>query len=361
MKILLLSAYDAVSHAYWRESLYLAFPSHHWTTLTLPPRYFPWRIRGNGMSWHQEPTLRQDYDLCMVTSMVDLATLRGLVPHLASIPTVLYFHENQFAYPLSDNALKHQQVGPQFVQIYSALAADMLCFNSDFNRQTFLLGCEALLKKMPDEVPPGLGDTLRLRSRVVPVGLTPVAVETVETQSNAHSLVWNHRWEYDKGPERLLAFVQALPADLALTFHIVGQSFRSLPPAFAQLKALLNARGWLGQWGYVESKEAYLQLLAQSRYVISTSEHDFQGLAILEAVQCGCIPILPARMAYPEFFAREYLYASKDGVAEEAQAMVGKALALFDAPETPVPDISSLVIDAVKPDYQGLWEELLRR
>ncbi len=51
MKILLLSAYDAMSHGYWRKGLMNAFPENDWTVLTLPPRYISWRLRGNSLSW----------------------------------------------------------------------------------------------------------------------------------------------------------------------------------------------------------------------------------------------------------------------------------------------------------------------
>ena len=99
MKILLLSAYDAASHQRWRQELEEFFPEHQWTQLSLPPRYFSWRVRGNSVSWafSQRTLLTQAYDLVIVTSMVDLSSLRGFVPELARIPTLVYFHENQFA------------------------------------------------------------------------------------------------------------------------------------------------------------------------------------------------------------------------------------------------------------------------
>src|SRR5690554_445672 len=99
MRILLLSAYDAVSHQYWRKGLVNALPEHDWTVLSLPARYFSWRIRGNSLSWAfgERERLQQPYDLVIATSMVDLTSLRGLVPSLARTPCVVYFHENQFA------------------------------------------------------------------------------------------------------------------------------------------------------------------------------------------------------------------------------------------------------------------------
>ena len=98
MKTLLLSGYDAASHKRWRLELQHHLAHHQWTQLALPPRYFNWRIRGNSMSWafSQRELLAQQYDVLIATSMVDLSALRGFIPSLAAIPTVLYFHENQF-------------------------------------------------------------------------------------------------------------------------------------------------------------------------------------------------------------------------------------------------------------------------
>ncbi|HAU17476.1 MAG TPA: DUF3524 domain-containing protein, partial [Marinobacter adhaerens] len=100
-RILLLSGYDAASHRRWREQLSAMFPRYEWQFLALPPRFFRWRIRGNPLSWLNEPLLQESWDLIIATSMVDLATLRGLHPRLANTPCLLYMHENQFAFPVS--------------------------------------------------------------------------------------------------------------------------------------------------------------------------------------------------------------------------------------------------------------------
>lgn len=169
MKVLLLSAYDAESHRRWRSSLVEGFPCWDWNILHLPPRFFNWRIRGNSLTWalSESSALSQRYDCVLATSMVDLATLRGLVPSLASIPAVVYCHENQFAYPVTAN--QRFSIEPQMVTLYSGLCADRLVFNSSFNRETFLSGVDRLLKKMPDAVPAGVTDVLRSKSQVLPV------------------------------------------------------------------------------------------------------------------------------------------------------------------------------------------------
>ncbi len=398
MKALMLSAYDAESHVYWRNSLYRAFSRYEWTTLTLPPRYFNWRIRGNGLTWFQNPALKERYDICIATSMVDLATLKGLNPDLASLPTLLYFHENQFAYPVSRQSDKSQRIEAQMVQIYSALCCDVAAFNSEHNRTTFLSGVSVLLKKLPDGVPKGVVDLIREKSVVLPVGIEVdipnekiVSTGPFWEQSGdiGPHFVWNHRWEYDKGPDRLHAFLKALPESLNATFHTVGQSFRRIPEEFQDIRVLLESRGWLGAWGYVESKTEYHQLLERADFVLSTSNHDFQGLSVMEAVNRGCIPVLPRRLAYPEIFSDEYLYIGADCIEEEAKSMAAHVMNILALPEPQkntllmqggltrpehgfecggskgnprllaCPDISPYLMDNMAPRYRAIFEQLL--
>lgn len=328
MNILLLSGYDAPSHQRWHAGLVAQFPEYQWQVLTLPPRYFYWRVRGNSLSWafEERALLEQHYDLILATSMVDISALRGMVPHLASIPTIVYFHENQFAYPensaetkASANSDINSLVPVQMLSLYTALCGDRLVFNSIYNRDTFFLGADRLLKKMPDHVPAGLVAGLKEKSSVLPVPLEQECFLSPKLvrPTTCVQIVWNHRWEYDKAPDRLLACVRALPEELPITFHIAGQQFRSEPESFAEIKLLLNSRGWLGTWGFVENIDEYRQLLVNTDVVLSTALHDFQGLAVLEAVAAGCIPVVPNRLAYQELFDTEFRYLSNVERAED--------------------------------------------
>ena len=330
MKVLLLSAYDAESHRRWRRGLQTQFPAFSWTQLHLPPRYFNWRIRGNSLSWafSQRELLSQPYDLLIATSMVDLSALRGFVPTLSQVPTLVYFHENQFAYPTSDR--QHQSIEPQMVNLYSALCADRLAFNSAYNRDSFIEGVTALLRKLPDQVPDGVVTQLQARACCLPVPLEESCfaertTTAAERRGGRFELVWNHRWEYDKGPERFYRALQRwLPKAGKVSCHVVGQQFRRLPPVFDDIKALLQAHDALGEWGYIESVDRYRALLSQSQAVVSSALHDFQGLAVMEAVAAGCVPLVPSREAYPEWFGVDACYASHiDQPEHEALALAG--------------------------------------
>ncbi len=322
-RILLLSGYDAASHRYWRKGLQQHLPEFEWTQLALPDRHFSWRMRGNGLIWatgEERQILAQDYDLLIATSMVDLAGLRGLVPQLASIPTIVYFHENQFEYPLSPN--QSDIIHHQLQSIYAALCADRLQFNTAFNRDTFFAGAQQLLKRLPDKFDPQLLDGLQAKSSVVAVPIElPAGLQ--KPRNALPTLLWNHRWEYDKQPQIYFDALALLKQQgIEFKLNVVGQSFRQSPECFAEAK--VQFADDITHWGYQPSKQAYQQVLIESDIVVSAAAHDFQGLAMLEAMAYGCVPVAPDRLAYREYIDPAYRYSDKtDNEAQElAQKLV---------------------------------------
>lgn len=320
---LLLSAYDAGSHRRWRHGVTGHIDEVDWTVLTLPARHFRWRIRGNSLSWafSKRETLQREYDVVLATSMTDLSALVGFVPSLADATLIAYFHENQFAYPRSEH--QRDDVNPEVLNLYTALTADRVAFNSSYNLETFLEGADEVLSMMPDEVPPGIPEHVEKTSRVLPVPLEDelFSAERRTRASEPLRIVWNHRWEYDKAPERFFDALRRLrDNDIDFRVDVLGKSFRNKPSCFAEARVDLEAH--IDAWGYVESLEAYRSRLASADVVVSTSLHDFQGLAVLEAVALGCHPVVPDRLAYRELFARSNRYPSyPDDAARESRAL----------------------------------------
>jgi glycosyltransferase involved in cell wall biosynthesis len=380
-RILLLSAYDAMSHRMWRGRLLEMFPGHTWTQLVLPPRHFNWRIRGNSLQWalNEKDLLNQGYDLLIATSMVDLASLRGLIPRIAQLPTLLYFHENQFVYPLGSKQ-RSNNVEPQLVPLYSALCADAIVFNSNYNRSTFLQGTRELLKKLPDQLPPELLERIE-KSEVLPVPLEeflfePVTSAMLVRPKQILDVVWNHRWEYDKGPKLLLCLAQAiLTQRLPIRLHVVGQQFRSSPVEFEKIATLLEQHAAdleidQGSFGFVEKRERYIYLLTRCEVVLSTALHDFQGLAIQEACTLGCTPLVPDALVYPEYIDSKFLYTFNKGINESNEdeancAEILKQLEIWQTmlannialPKVTLDDFSQ---KALRPKYAELLERLFR-
>ena len=332
-RILLLSAYDAGSHRRWREQLAASQPQFQWDMLALPPRFFRWRIRGNALSWLNEPALHKSCDLLIATSMVDLAAIRGFHPHLAGTPCLLYMHENQFAYP--DSGQQHSSAEPRMVNLSSAIAADRVLFNSAWNRGSFLNGARDFLDRMPDALPDGLVAGLGDKSRVLPVPIEDHLFRPAcrRLQTDCPHLLWNHRWEYDKAPDRLLLLLDAL-ADMGQDFRlsVVGEQFRKSPGVFDQIRRRHDAR--ILAWGFLPDRAEYDRLLAQADVVVSTALHDFQGLSVLEAMASGCMALAPDRLAYPEYVPASQRYVSHENDAGAEALDAARTLkALLEIPE----------------------------
>ena len=88
----------------------------------------------------------------------------------------------------------------------------------------------------------------------------------------------------------------------------------------------------INHWGYLESKESYHNLLEQADIVVSTAVHEFQGLALLEGIAKGCMPIAPNRLAYPEYVPQHQLYESHNDILTEARFMADKIVETCQTP-----------------------------
>lgn len=361
-RILLLSAYDASSHRYWHELLTEQLTDFDWTVLTLPDRHFYWRIRSNALTFtlQHRQTLLSGFDLMLATSMVDLCGLRGLLPGVSRIPTLLYFHENQFAYPVRKPS--SNIINSQLVSIYSSLSADRVLFNSSYNRRSFLTGARELFQKMPDGVPGDVMIDVEHSSLVLPVPIsTPVAGSAATIDHRASSdrleIVWNHRWEYDKQPEVFFAAMHLLQ-DHSVDFvlHIMGQSFRQEPACFSTAKDTFGDR--IETWGF-QPRDVYLQKLQQADLVVSSAAHDFQGLGMLEAMSQGCVPIAPARVAYEEYIPADLLYHCEAGASNEPVVLFEKLISLFGGDRPEVPDVSRFQAVTLLEQYRLLLAETI--
>ena len=175
MNVLLVEPYHSGSHADW-VSGYSAHTQHDLTCLTLPGRFWKWRMHGGSVTLARKyQDLRIVPDLLLVTDMLDLTTFLALTRHNThNVPVALYFHENQLSYPWSprDRDLRHGgDVHYGFINYASALAADAIFFNSAYHLTSFFEELPRLLKHFPDYNNLDTVDLLLDKSEVLPLGL----------------------------------------------------------------------------------------------------------------------------------------------------------------------------------------------
>jgi glycosyltransferase involved in cell wall biosynthesis len=162
------------------------------------------------------------------------------------------------------------------------------------------------LKQMPDFVPEGIAKTIEQKAKIYPLGLNEdvFKVQREKNRVGPPTVLWNHRWEYDKNPDDFFEMLFDLDrAGVDFRLIVVGEQFRSAPGIFKAAPKLLSDK--IIHFGFVPDRQDYISLLAQSDVVVSTADHEFYGLAVLEAIGAGCTPLLPNRLSYPELLPDE--------------------------------------------------------
>lgn len=255
-------------------------------------------------------------DLILATDMLDLTTFLALTrQQTASIPTVLYMHENQLTYPLPNNGRSgpmRRQHGERdqhyvFINYASMLAADAVLFNSRYHRDSFLAALPNYLKHFPEYNELNSIELIANKSGVLPVGIDFERLNLAgepPAPNDIPLIVWNQRWEYDKNPEGLFAALFQI-AEVGIPFQLAlcGQQYGKRPLIFEEAIKRLDKQ--LIHVGFADG-EQYKSLLWQADITISTAIHEFFGISVLEAVHCRTFPILPNRLSYPEIVPAEF-------------------------------------------------------
>lgn len=95
----------------------------------------------------------------------------------------------------------------------------------------------------------------------------------------------------------------------------------------------LHLRMWnTPQWGTVEvaftknipnlTKDKYYNLLAHAKIVVSTAYQETYGIAMLEATQLGCVPLVPNRLSYPELYNPWCVYNSQAELLDKTHSLL---------------------------------------
>ena len=168
-QVLVVEPYFSGSHQAWAAG-YRDHSTHSVELLTLPGRFWKWRMFGGSLTLGRLAAERPTPDVLMVSDMVDLPSFLGHAGHnIASVKTVLYMHENQLTYPLSPTA--RDDLAYAYMNWSSMVRADEVWFNSQFHLDAVFSALPRFLRHFPDHRHTGLLDSVQAKSQVVPVGV----------------------------------------------------------------------------------------------------------------------------------------------------------------------------------------------
>ena len=317
LKFLFLEPFFGGSHRDFAEGL-ISHSRHHIDLVTLPARFWKWRMRGAAITFARKIGSLAGYDGLVLTDLMSLADFKALMPPPFP-PSLVYFHENQLTYPLAPGEHMDYQFG--FTGLTTALTANRILFNSQFHKDAFFEKLPAFLKMMPEFVPGWAVDAILKKSAVCYPGCHfPKAMSLPERESGPPLIIWNHRWEFDKNPDVFFTALDALvEKDVDFKVAILGENFQAVPKAFIRARETFSDR--IDHYGYEEDREKYERWLRKGHVVVSTADQENFGISIVEAVRWGCIPLLPRRLVYPEIIPETF---HKDCLYRDLQELTHK-------------------------------------
>ena len=324
MKILLLESFYASSHKQWADGL-ISHSNHDIQLLSLPGRHWKWRMHHAGKYFAYEIIkLKSSYDLILCSDMMNVAEFRGILGALGQkiswfneVPIVTYFHENQITYPWSENdpdpsLQRDNHYG--WINYVSCLSSDHILFNSGFHKNSFIQALPSFMKQFPAVPQNDFIDDIAAKSKTIPIGLDLLKLTNLKRVKNKRpTILWNHRWEFDKNPEQFFnTLIDLKSKNIEFDVIIAGESYKNYPKVFDEAKAALSDK--IIHFGFVKNRSQYIDLLLKSDILPVTSNQDFFGISVIEAIAAGCTPLLPNRLAFPEHLKKaefqKYYYNS---------------------------------------------------
>ena len=324
LKVAIFLAYGGESHLYWANQI-KNNSRHDIEIFSLPPRYWKWRMQGSGGYFadliNKYPA--GSYDLFICTSMTNVNSFKSFLnKDQRDVPIYLYFHENQFSYPVSSmdpDKETERYEHYQFIQIQSALASECIYFNSEFNKKTFFLGAKKLIHRLPDKKS-FLSKLFSMDAKLWPLHMDLSEYRFTEKENEIPIFIWNHRWEYDKNPQEFFDILRALQKRKKFQLIVCGKENDN--KVFNTAKT--DFRNEILHWGYCKSRQEYLKLLSKATHSIITSNHDFFGLSALECILSGVKTYFPDRLCYPEHFSKDIFeiisYKNKDNLISKIES-----------------------------------------
>ncbi|XP_071666821.1 tRNA-queuosine alpha-mannosyltransferase isoform X9 [Patagioenas fasciata] len=310
MSVLLIEAFYGGSHKQLMDLLQEELQDDC-VLCTLPAKKWHWKARTAALHFMQTVPTSANYRVLFASSVLNLAELVALRRDLGKLKKVLYFHENQLAYPVQKCQERDFQYG--YNQVLSCLVADVVVFNSAFNMESFLTSIGKFMKLIPDHRPKDLEKIIRPKCQVLyfPVRFPDVSrfmpehklarlqkvigvkrngdayqLEGLPGRQKSGDLMKNSNAHGESGlctPEH-----EGLPSPSpAPERPNKAEASESTNPCQGEDKQHLpfNLCNIMSGW---DSRQRPLHVAWPHRWV--------------EAVYCGCYPLCPKALVYPEIF-----------------------------------------------------------
>jgi glycosyltransferase involved in cell wall biosynthesis len=350
-EFLFIESYCHGSHALFVNGL-AAHSTYDIDVFKMSGQNFRWRMLGAAIYAAFNIPRIESYKGIIVSDLFNLADFKAIAGPKCP-PVLVYFHENQLTYPQPPGDKTAVMLG--VINVTTAITADMILFNSKFHKEQFIRAVPKFLIRMPDYKLQGVTEKIEQKSKIIYPGIElPGGFRTFRNKYQTPPLIiWNHRWGYDKNPELFFWALEALvEKNIDFQLALLGENSGRIPEVFHAAQKTLNKK--ILQFGYVSSRDEYINWLRKGSIVVSTSNQENFGMSIIEASMMGCIPLLPEKLSYPEILPEKFhqlcLYKNKYDLVDKLTRIIKNADTDIDTR-----------IEISKSMNQFLWENLIEK
>ncbi len=298
---------------------------HRWTLLKLPPRRIERRLAA-AANWFAEQLTRHwkgHVDVLFVSEAINLATLLRLVPDLAELPSVVYFHDNQLPDAPSSRA------GPfDLVNLSTAVSATENWFNSAFHLKRFLSLATKLVEVHPEILGRSPIRELSGKACVVPPPLDLNLIDHVrKTRPDLAA----------RDPRAI--FVETRGADLNLLNAALGglasrgETFRLI--TVGPIETL--SERWQRRTIAERDDAGQVAGMLEAGVFTSAKRNPVADYLAVRALLAGCCPALPDAGVYrellPEMFHSSYLCGPEHAPLAERLSQAMASVPSWEPPD----------------------------
>ncbi|XP_006880814.1 PREDICTED: glycosyltransferase-like domain-containing protein 1 isoform X2 [Elephantulus edwardii] len=328
MSVLIIEAFYGGSHKQLADLLHEELEDC--VLYTLPAKKWHWRARTAALYFSQNVPTSERYRILFASSVLNLTELAALRPDLGKLKKILYFHENQLVYPVKKCQERDFQYG--YNQILSCLVADVVVFNSVFNMESFLTSIGKFMKLIPDHRPKDLESLIRPKCQVV---YFPIRFPDISRFMPKHKTPHLKKMLSLKGDDASPSVAFPSQKDLGGSESVLKNftSVSRLCDAFSDLKPAQQERLEPSNMHKCNSSDHSNSYHEEKKHnsalnpcdIVGATDDQQRPLHIvwphrwLEAVYCGCYPLCPKDLVYPEIFPAEYLYSTPEQLSKRLQ------------------------------------------
>lgn len=301
MNILAVEPFYSGSHKAFLKGL-RENSGHNIIPIKLNYKGWKWRMHGDSVKLAEMTShVKEDIDLLLVSSMTNLPAFLALTnPRFSHTPKVMVMHENQLTQPVPEGV--DRDLTYCYINYLSMLTADKLIFSSHFHLNDLLESLPGFLENFPDDKSYNTAEQIKEKSIVMYPGLSLKGFDQhpdTRSDNKRPVIVWNQRWQFDRNPAMFFKVLNRLnDIDLQFDLILAGDTQHQKPEEFE--RAWKRFGDHITHFGYVDDEESYSKLLHSGDIVVSTATYEFFCVAIMEAIYCGCHPLVPNRLHYPE-------------------------------------------------------------